>query len=254
LTSVAAFLKLGVMKRLSFCRACQWMLPCVLLLLASPPLAWAKERPRTFFYLAVPACDGNLISVACIKLNRQGVPAGGTPKTGNASATPFFSIWYSTPWEQKAPEASVTSQKAWEEDLETKAKRALAESGGVSELPVPIAQLFLEIEKLRCATTRDIILQPLFKTQDFVGWEHEKHLNVLATVTSVGAEQRAQAILASLAERKESDPAKALRSCFTTCGIKTESVRYWSKYNVFLIEAGADFEDFIETLFSPLYE
>lgn len=236
----------------ALCRVRKGMITCALLLAAMNPFASAKEKPSTFYYLAVPTCQRQerLISVACIKLDRHGLPAEGKAK---GSDTPFFSLWYSAPWEEAAPDDSVRNVSQWKEALEAKAERALAKDEAMSQLPAPIVRFFLEIEKLRCVSPRDVIVQPLFKSRNFVGWEQVKRLDVVASASPLSAEERSKTILWSLHEIKGTDPAKNLEALLSCVSIKTQSVRYWPRYNVFLIEAGADFDESIQTLFSPMY-
>ena len=225
---------------------------CLIALGVTSPLACADEQPETFYYLAVPSCPGkgDCVFVACIQLNRQGIPVDAKGKAGTA---PFFSIWRSGYWEEKAPDAFVKNADEWKSNLDADAERAVAKKASLANLPDPITKFFFDLERLRCASLgRQIILQPLFKTEGFVGWQHVKHLDVLATPTTVSDEERSRALLASFQEAVEKDPAKSLRNSLASVGVKPQSVRYWPEYNVFLIEADAKFIE-VETLFSPLY-
>jgi hypothetical protein len=232
----------------------KWIAKWLMLFSALQPLLGAQEQPELFYYLAVPSCPqkGECLFVACIQLDHKGNPVQLSPKSGKSS-TPFFSIWRSSYWDEHAPEGSMRTPADWKYAIETKAERAIARKPEFAPLPESIRQFFFELEKLRCISMQEIILQPLFRTEGFIGWQHVKHLDVLATPASTSAEDRSKAFLLSLREPKEKDPAKALNACFSLLHLKTQSIRYWPEYNVFLIEAHADFKDVVETLFSPTY-
>jgi len=233
----------------------KWSVVCLIFLSAMHPSLNAKEQPELFYYLAVPSCpkNGECLFVACIQLDRQGVPVQSRAKNDASGAGSIFSIWRSSFWDEKAPDKSLRTPLDWKHSIEVKAERAIVRKSEFSQLPEPIRLLFLELEKLRCVSMQEIILQPLFQAEGFIGWQHVKHLNVLATATSTSAEERAKALLASLHEARETDPGKALAGNLALLHIKAQSVRYWPEYNVFLIEANEDFKEVAETLFSAMY-
>ena len=228
----------------------KWIvITCIAFSCTMNPSAFAVDSPEFFYYLAVPSCpqNGECVFVACIQLNRQGIPVD-----AKSATTPFFSIWRSSYWDEKETAVGVKNYDEWRKDLEAKAERAMAKKASLSQLPSPILKFFLELEKLRCSSLQQqIILKPLFKTEGFVGWEHVKHLDVLADATTVSDEERSKALLASFQDRSEKDPAKSLLANLSALGIKTKSVRYWPEYNIFLIEAEAQFKETIEDLFKP---
>ncbi len=188
--------------------------------------------------------------VACIQLSRLGIPLGAKTQAGQTA--PFFSLWRSGYWDEKAPEASVKNDEQWKNALDASAERAVAKKAALSQLPAPILRFFFELEKLRCASlSQQIILQPLFKTEGFVGWQHVKHLDVLATATTVSDGERSKALLSSFRDSSATDPEKSLVSNLSAFGAKPRSIRYLPEYNVFLIEADAHFKEAVETLFSP---
>ena len=200
---------------------------------ATHPLARAVAQPEVFYYLAVPSCPakGECVSVACIKLDRNGLPVDAK----QAKAAPFFSIWYSGSWQGKTPNASAKQGKP----------------GKLADLPAPLVRFFAELEKLRATSVEPLIPQPLFKPPFSMRWEHVAHLNIVAAASAVSAEDRSKALIASFHEAIETDPAKSLMSNLSCLGVKPRSLRYWPEYNVFLIEADARFQETIETLFSP---
>lgn len=223
------------------------------LLCAIPPFARATDAPEIFYYLAVPSCPakGECVFVACIQLDRLGIPVA--EKAGKSGAASFFSIWRSSYWDEKAPGAAVKTAGEWKTLLNAEAERAVARRGSLSQLPDPIRKFFVELEKLRCASLRkQIILQPLFKTEGFVGWEHVTHLDVLATASTISAADRSKALLAGFHDTVETDPAKSLVANLASLGVKPRTARYWPEYNLFVIEADAKFKE-IETLFSAMY-
>ncbi|MCX6966301.1 MAG: hypothetical protein NTZ46_00725 [Verrucomicrobia bacterium] len=219
---------------MSWFRRLQTPIAACLVLGALNLLARATEPAEIFYYLAVPSCPGpgECVSVACIQLDGTGAPVDAKSKDGK----PFFSIWYSGCWQPKP----TKSFPRW----------SLPEREG--ELPVPLLGFFTELEKLRAASARPIILQPLFKPPFSMRWEHVAHLNVVASASDVSAESRSKALLASFHDPQGTDPAKSLSSSLGLLGMKPHRLRYWPEYNVFLIEADARLKETIEILFLPL--
>ena len=225
---------------------------CLVLLGALHPLARAAKPPEMLYYVAVPSCpkNGECIFVACIQLSHLGIPLEAKTKAGQTA--PFFSIWRSSYWDEKLPKASVKNYEQWKNALDASAERTVAKKEALSQLPAPILRFFFELEKLRSASlSQQIILQPLFKAEGFVGWQHVKHLDVLATATTASDGERAKALLSSFRDSSAADPEKSLLSNLSAFGTKPRSIRYLREYNVFLIEADAHFKEAVETLFSP---
>jgi len=222
---------------------------CLIFLGSLNPLARSAE-PEMFYYLAVPSCPqkGECLFVACIQLNRRGLPLDVKTKTGPSA--PFFSIWRSSYWDEKAPETSIKNYAQWKSALDAEAERAVAKKEVLSQLPAPITRFFFELEKLRSASlNQQIILQPLFKKEGFVGWQHVQHLDVLALATNASDKERSKALLSSFHDPNATDPEKSLLSNLAAFGVKPRSMRYLPEYNVFLIEADAHFKEAAESLF-----
>ena len=220
------------MSSLWFRRFPKWIAACLIFLGALNPLSRAADPAEWFYYLAVPSCPapGECVSVACIRLDHNGLPVDAKPKE------PFFSIWYCGSWQERTPGARLQ----W----------SLPEKEG--SLPAPLLRFFTEFEKLRAASAQPLILQPLFKPPFSMRWEHVAHLDVVATASAISAGARSKALLASFHDTGQADPAKSLLANLAPLGIKPRSLRYWPEYNIFLIEADAKFKETIELLFAPL--
>lgn len=226
---------------------------CLALLgLRSAPPLLAKDRPpETFYYLAVPSCGGKCLFFATLQFDRQGKLVQAPQKK-----TPFFTLWRSGYWDEKAPDPFVKNLEDWKKTLELRAQKTVAAKQEMGGLPAPIVDFFVAVETLRAAALdQPLVLQPLFQTKDFVGWENGTHLNVLAVPDTVGAKERSKALLrtmGALSKEETQDPAQWMKTLLIHFGAKVQSVRYWPEYNVFLFEADGEFKETMETIFSPM--
>jgi hypothetical protein len=227
------------------------------LLLVGTPLR-AKERPsEMFYYLVVPICQGedSLVTISIQQFDRHGIPVLPQKKKG-AKPSPFFMIWRSAYWEEKAPELPIRNQEEWRRFLDVRARQAVETKKEIAVLPPPIVQFFAAVETLReSARDREIIVQPLFQTMASVGSEYEARWNLLATPSILSAKERSTTMLRALHASKgeeEQDPAQWMKTHLINLGVKLQSVHYWPEYNVFLFEADGQFKDLVDVLFNSI--
>ncbi len=223
----------------------RWIALFLLLCCASPGGA---EPAAAFYYLAIPSAPAKCLFFSCLRLEAQGNPGPAGKKS--------FTLWRSGYWDEREPDIVVKDPGDWTHALELRARKSLAARPEMNGVPPAMIEFFVALQTLRDAALKTpIVAEPLFRNPNFVGWENARHLNALAVPDTLGPKERSRALLQAMgaAERElDQDPGPWLKALLGSLGTKVASARYYPEYNVFVFEAGPDFPQTMETLFSAM--
>lgn len=227
-----------------------WMgIAACLLFLGMLPVK-AKEE-ATFYFLAIPVAQDDVVCLEVFQFDRAGKPVMDAKKK-----PPFFTIWRSGYWAEKSPDIVVKDMDDWRKALELRAQKTVASKKEMAGLPPAIVDFFVAVETLRAgALNGALVVQPLFQAKGFVGWGEVSHLNVIAMPDTLGPQERSKALLRTFkapAKEVDQEPGQWMKTFLENLGVKVKSSRYWPEYNVFLFEGGADFKDLVDALFNAI--
>lgn len=213
------------------------------------PASLAAKEPERFYYLAVPSAPAKCLFFSCLQFDPTGKRVAAPGKKG-----PFFTLWRSGYWDEKNPHTAAKDFDDWHKALELRAQKTLAEKKEMSLIPSPIVEFFVAVETVRAAAlNQPLVVEPLFQSQGFIGWENGRHLNALVTPDTLGPKERSKALLRAMGapeKEQDQDPAQWMKTLLTNLGVKVQSVRYWPEYNIFLFEGDGEFKDLVEVLFN----
>jgi hypothetical protein len=215
------------------------------------------REPELFYYVAVPSAPADCLCIACARF-----------KAGDTKKRPFFTLWRSGYWQEKAPSTSQAANsakevakalEAWTRTLQDQARKTVGAKPETAQYPASLVDFLVTLETLKIsADDKPLVVEPLFKNPTsvglpFLGWNAVDHMDLRVLPDTLGGQERSKRLLQSIqapASEQSMDFGQWMISFLEKMGTPVLGAHYYPEYNVLVFVAGADFGETMKTLFS----